>query len=251
MLYSFARTARAAVVLCSFVLALPVAHSQEESATDAAELGSITVTGSHISRLDIEGPTPVLTVTRQDIERTGVMTVGELLQQLPIDNGGTFNDQANNTFAGGGTGVSLRGLGANTELVLINGRRATNYGFANRFSTFTSFVDLNSITLGIVDRVEILKDGASAIYGSDAIAGVINVILREDVEGAEIEVRYGQAEDPGADEVMVNAVFGAVSARSGATLIASYTSRDQMFLRDREISRTADHSAQGGFDFLS
>jgi len=251
MLYPFVRAARAAVLLCSFALALPVAHSQDESATDAAELGRITVTGSHISRLDIEGPTPVLTVTRQDIERTGVMTVGELLQQLPIDNGGTFNDQANNTFAGGGTGVSFRGLGANTVLVLINGRRATNYGFANRFSTFTSFVDLNSIPLGIVDRVEVLKDGASAIYGSDAIAGVINVILRDDVEGAEVEVRYGQAEDAGADEVMVNAVFGAVSARSSATLMASYTSRDQMFLRDRDISLTADHSSQGGFDFLS
>ena len=251
MLYPFARAARAAVVLCSFVLALPVAHSQDESATDAAELGRITVTGSHISRLDIEGPTPVLTITRQDIERTGVMTVGELLQQLPIDNGGTFNDTSNNTFAGGGTGVSFRGLGANTVLVLINGRRATNYGFANRFATFTSFVDLNSIPLGIVDRVEVLKDGASAIYGSDAIAGVINVILREDVEGGEVEVRYGQADDPGAEELMVNAVFGAVSARSSATIMASYTSRDQLALRDRETSQTADHSSKGGFDFLS
>jgi len=251
MLYPFARAARAAVVLCTFVLALPVAHSQDESATDAAELGRITVTGSHISRLDIEGPTPVLTVTRQDIERTGVMTVGELLQQLPIDNGGTFNDRFNGGFAQGGSGVSFRGLGANTVLVLINGRRATNYGFANRFATFTSFVDLNSIPLGIVDRVEVLKDGASAIYGSDAIAGVINVILREDVEGAEVEVRYGQADDPGAEELMVNAVFGAVSARSSATLMASYTSRDKMFLRDREISRTADFVPQGGSDLRS
>lgn len=246
-----ARLVRAIIPLFFSVLLLPSAYSQDQAESDAAELGRITVTGSHISRLDVEGPTPVLVVTRQDIERTGVMTVGELMQQLPIDNGGTFNDTANNTFANGGTGVSLRGLGANTVLVLINGRRATNYGFANRFSTFTSFVDLNSIPLGIVERVEVLKDGASAIYGSDAIAGVINVILRDDVEGAEIDLRYGQADEPGADELMLNAVFGAVGTRSSATLMASYTSRDKMFLRDREISQSADHSAQGGFDFLS
>ena len=116
MLYPFARAARAAVLLCSFALALPVAHSQDESATDAAELGRITVTGSHISRLDIEGPTPVLTVTRQDIERTGVMTVGELLQQLPIDNGSAsvnkyhsiaFEFLHNETFAAEQPGQNL------------------------------------------------------------------------------------------------------------------------------------------------
>ena len=246
-----ARSARATTLLCSSVLIMSGAFAQDQAESDAAELGRISVTGSHINRLDVEGPTPVLVVTRQDIERTGVMTVGELMQQLPIDNGGTFNDQSNNTFAGGGTGVSLRGLGSNTVLVLINGRRATNYGFANRFATFTSFVDLNSIPLGAVERVEVLKDGASAIYGSDAIAGVINVILRDDVEGAEVDVRYGQANNDGAEEVMVNAVFGAVSARSSATIMASYSSREKMFLRDREISRSADHFDQGGFDFLS
>ncbi|MEE8093483.1 MAG: Plug domain-containing protein, partial [Gammaproteobacteria bacterium] len=109
--YRFARVARATNVFCSLVLVLPAANSQAQT-EDAAELGRITVTGSHISRLDVEGPSPVLVLNRQDIERTGVMTVGELLQQLPIDSGGTFNDLANNTFAGGGTGVSLRGLGA-------------------------------------------------------------------------------------------------------------------------------------------
>ncbi len=251
VLYPFARATRAAITCFGLVLVIPAAYSQNRAEGDAAPIESITVIGSHISRFDAEGPSPVIIMTRQDIERTGVMTVGELLQQLPINNGGTFNDRLNGGFAQGGSSVSLRGLGANTVLVLINGRRATNYGFADRSATFTSFVDLNSIPLGIVDRVEVLKDGASAIYGSDAIAGVINVILREDVEGGEVEVRYGQAEGPGAEELMVNAVFGAVSVRSSATLMASYTSRDPMFLRDREISRSADHFDQGGFDLRS
>ncbi|HEY5623214.1 MAG TPA: TonB-dependent receptor plug domain-containing protein, partial [Gammaproteobacteria bacterium] len=215
------------------------AYSQDEIEPQSAQLGRFTVTGSHISRLDFEGPTPVLTITRDAIERTGVMSVGELLTQLPMDNGGSFNDQANNSFAAGGTGVSFRGLGGNTVLVLVNGRRATNYGFANRFATFVSFVDLNSIPLGAVERIEILKDGASAIYGSDAIAGVINIILREDVDGTEVDIRIGQATDPGADEVAVNAVFGTTGANSSTTLFANYTSRDKMFLRDRELSQTA------------
>ncbi len=246
-----ARVFAATIVLLSALAVAPNAVAQDQTEQSSAQLGRFTVTGSHITRLDLEGPTPVLTITRDDIERTGVMTVGELLTQLPMDNGGTFNDQANNSFAAGGTSVSFRGLGANTVLVLVNGRRATNYGFANRFATFVSFVDLNSIPLGIVERVEILKDGASAIYGSDAIAGVINVILRDDVDGVEVEMRVGQATDPGAGEVAVNALFGASSARSSATLMGSYTSRDKMFLRDRELSRSADFFPLGGFDFLS
>jgi iron complex outermembrane receptor protein len=125
-------------------------YAQTQNAGNTPISEYVTVTGSHISRLDVAGAVPVVSITRDDIERSGVMTVGELLQQSPMDNGGTFNDTANNTFAAGGTGVSLRGLGANTVLVLINGRRATNYGFANRNATFTSFVDLNSIPLGIV-----------------------------------------------------------------------------------------------------
>ena len=249
--HSLARVVTATSVLLSALAIAPNAVSQDQTEQSSAQLGRFTVTGSHITRLDLEGITPVQTISRDDIERTGVMTVGELLTQLPMDNGGTFNDQANNTFAAGGTSVSFRGLGANTVLVLINGRRATNYGFANRFATFVSFVDLNSIPLGIVERVEILKDGASAIYGSDAIAGVINVILRDDVDGIEVDMRAGQSTDPGADEIAVNAVFGASNARSSATLMGSYTSRDKMFLRDRELSQSADFSPLGGFDFLS
>ena len=249
--HSLVRLLTATSVLLSALAISPAAVSQDQTEQNSAQLGRFSVTGSHITQLDLEGITPVQTITRDDIERTGVMTVGELMTQLPIDNGGTFNDQANNTFAAGGTSVSFRGLGANTVLVLINGRRATNYGFANRFATFVSFVDLNSIPLGIVERVEILKDGASAIYGSDAIAGVINVILRDDVDGMEVDMRVGAATDPGADEIAVNAVFGTSTARSSSTLMASYTSRDKMFLRDRELSQSADFFPLGGFDFLS
>ncbi len=247
----FARAVRVAIVCCNFIILVPIANSQNQAEQNSAQLGRFAVTGSHIPRLDLEGTTPVLRITREDLKRTGVMTVGEVLQQLPIDNGGTFNDRLNGGFAQGGSGVSLRGLGVNTVLVLINGRRATNYGFADLGASFNAFVDLNSIPIGLVERIEVLKDGASAIYGSDAIAGVINMILREDFEGGEVEARYGQAEDPGAEEVMVNAVFGAVSARSSATLMASYTSRDEMFLRDRATSRSADFIAQGGADLRS
>ncbi len=225
------------------------AGAQEpEDAPDAID--TIVVVGSHLRGIDPEGMAPVLVLDRQAIERTGAISVADVLQQLPINNAGTFNDRNALSSALGGTGISFRGLGANAVLILINGRRATTYGFsqATEFGGLVSFVDLNSIPVAAVERIEILKDGASALYGSDAMAGVINIVLRKNFTGTEFNVRLATAADGASEERAFNALFGWAMRRTNVELIATYTKREQLSWSNRAISASANHEDQGGLD---
>src|SRR6185437_7842248 len=159
----------------------------------ATNLDRITVTGSNIPRTNTETPSPVQVVTRQEIDRTGKTTVAEYLQTLTADGAGSIPKTFGNGFAGGGAGISLRGLGAGSTLVLLNGRRMATYGLADDGQKVLT--DLSTIPLDAVERVEVLKDGASAIYGSDAIAGVVNIILRSDFQGGILRASYGTSGD--------------------------------------------------------
>jgi iron complex outermembrane receptor protein len=141
----------------------------------------IEVTGSNIKRAESEGALPVLTITREQIENLGVTNIEQLLQTVTSNSavGGLVAAQGAGQSTYGESAASLRSLGANKTLVLVNGRRLANY------ATDGTAVDINGIPLGAIDRVEILQDGASAVYGSDAVAGVINFILRENFSGFE------------------------------------------------------------------
>ncbi len=141
----------------------------------------VNVTGTNIKRVDTETAAPIETITREDIQRTGFQTISEVVRSITANNNGTIANEWSFGFPSGGAGVSLRGLGSNNTLVLLNGRRLANYGLAD--DGHYSFVDLNQIPFDAVERIEILKDGASAIYGSDAVAGVVNVILRQQYTG--------------------------------------------------------------------
>jgi len=174
--------------------ALPAFAQEAEAPTN---LDRITVTGSNIPRTNTETPSPVQVVTRQDIDRTGKTSVAEYLQTLTSDGSGSIPKTFGNGFAGGGAGISLRGLGAGSTLVLLNGRRMATYGLADDGQKV--FTDLSTIPLDAVERVEVLKDGASAIYGSDAIAGVVNIILRTDFTGAILRGSYGLSDDSDGD----------------------------------------------------
>ena len=154
------------------------------TAQQAQQLERVTVTGSNIKRTDTETASPVQMITRQDIERTGKQSIQEVLRSVTADGQGSIPSSFTNGFASGSAAVSLRGLGVNSTLVLVNGRRMTTYGLADDGSR--TFVDLNSIPLELVDRVEVLKDGGSAIYGADAVGGVVNVILRKNYNGASV-----------------------------------------------------------------
>jgi iron complex outermembrane receptor protein len=141
----------------------------------------VNVTGSNIKRVDTETAAPIETITREQINQTGFQTISEVVRSITANNNGTIANEWSFGFPSGGAGVSLRGLGSNNTLVLLNGRRLANYGLAD--DGHYSFVDLNQVPFDAVERIEILKDGASAIYGSDAVAGVVNVILRQQYTG--------------------------------------------------------------------
>ena len=162
-------------------------------AQQTQRVDKIEVTGTNIKRIDTETASPVTIITREEIQRSGATTVSEVIRQIPANNAGSFSENSLNSFSAGAAAVSLRGLGAQATLVLLNGRRLTAYPFAN--GAQVTFVDLNTIPLEVVDRIEVLKDGASAIYGSDAIAGVINIILRKDFKGYEVGAAYSQTSE--------------------------------------------------------
>ncbi len=156
--------------------------------TDIQKMERVEVTGSSIKRIDGEQALPVTILKREDIDRIGATTTEELLKNITaITSAGSVTvSQANGTVTTSQANVSLRALGATRTLILVNGRRVTVFG-----GTTVIAVDVNSIPLAAIERVEVLKDGASSLYGSDAIAGVINFILRKDYTGGEVNLGYG------------------------------------------------------------
>jgi len=204
----------------------------------------VDTTGSNIRRFEGEGGLPMQTITRQDIERTAVQTSGELLTRITSNqSSGNFNDaQGIGTNLNGFAGASLRGLGSTRTLVLLNGRRVAN------FATAGTGVDVNSIPLAAVERVEILRDGASAIYGTDAIGGVINFILRRDFRGAEVYGYYGDSELGGGETRRGNVAggYGDLAAqRFNVFGWFDYVDQKNLAASQRDFSRTAFIPAAG------
>jgi len=235
------------VIALSISTALLTAPSFSALAAEQnEEIERIEVTGSHIKRQDMEGPSPVTSLSQDDIQKSGVTDLISLFTKLPISGQGTFSTQANSSddTANGGSSVSLRGLGADSTLILINGRRVSVSPFAKGIDT--SFVDINNIPLSAIKRVDILKDGASATYGSDAVAGVINIVLRDDIEGAELSAKVGSTADGGGEEQSVNLVFGNSTDNSSHTFVLEYFSRDEILYSDRDYSATANQAARTG-----
>jgi len=209
----------------------------------------ITVTGSRVRRKDLTTPAPVTVLTRQQWQESGKLTIGEFLQTLP-EQGNAPNFQLNNggaTYgADGSTRVSLRSLGVTRTLVLVNGRRMVNAGLGA-----SSSVDLNSIPTAAVERIEVLKDGASAIYGSDAIAGVVNVITRRNYNGTELAAQYGSSTKGDAQTFDAQVTAGRSGELGNFVFSAGYFKQGDSWLRDRDWSQFAltydylANSAQG------
>jgi iron complex outermembrane recepter protein len=221
----------------------PATYAQSEGKNEPARIErveKVEVTGSRIKRaIEDEGATAVEIITREDIDRRGASSVAEVVRDLTAQAGVSY-DERNASVANGAASAALRGLAPNATLVLINGRRVAYNGFSSVFGlTSETFVDLNSLPLGAVDRIEILKDSASAIYGSDAIAGVINIILRKNFPGVEISARAGFARD-GANEQQASLTAGLGSANSKDKLNALITfdasKREALFARDRDYA---------------
>ncbi len=202
----------------------------QQDEENVADLDRVQVTGSRISRADIEGALPVTVIDREQIEFSGKTSVADLLRDLPFNSAGSFRPRSGSS-AQSFAGISLRGLGEGRTLVLVDGKRAPvapNVGSAQ---------DLNSIPLAAVERIEVLSDGASAIYGSDAIAGVINVITRKDFTGVELTVGTSDPERAGGDRDEASALFGIAGDRGQIMVGVSYDERDIIFDGDRPWSR--------------
>jgi iron complex outermembrane receptor protein len=214
-------------------------------------LQRVEVTGSSIRRADAETASPVQVISKDEIDQSGKATVGEYLQTLTADSQGSVPFTYGRGFSGAtASGISLRGLGANATLVLINGRRVAASVLAD--DAQRTFVDLNQIPMEAVERVEVLKDGASAIYGSDAVAGVVNIILKKNYVGTVIKATGGIAEEGDGSEGRVALTHGMGDIeKDGWNLLlnAELSKKNAIYYRDRAGRNAVGVSAISQFGF--
>lgn len=220
-------------------------------ASQAQDSQRIEITGSRIKRTDAETASPVQRFTREEIERSGAATINDLLQRIASAGAG-IDDRVTNGFAPGGGGLNLRNLGFNSTLVLINGRRVATYPFGQQLSNGTQgFNDLQNIPIAAVDKIEVLKDGASAVYGADAVGGVVNVIMRSDYTGLEIGALAGRSQFKDGDTIGFNLTAGRGSLdkdKYNFLIGVNVAQRDEIKSRDRSWAGTEDLRNRGGAD---
>ncbi len=170
------------------------AYAQTQAAPTQKQ-DRIEVTGSNVKRTDIEGALPIQVITAEEIKRSGKLTITDVLRELPSNAAGGLTElTGSGSFSAGAASASLRGLGSAATLVLLNGRRIAPYGLVDPNFGQSAVVNLNALPLDVIERIEILKDGASAIYGSEAIAGVINIILRKDFKGGQVGASFNTSD---------------------------------------------------------
>jgi iron complex outermembrane receptor protein len=211
------------------------ALAQETGAGAEPQL-EVTVVGSRIRRVDVEGPTPVVTIDAQDFEKRGYATVTDALNDLSQNAGGGFDQQNTFGFTPSASAIDLRGFGAGRTLVLVDGRRLPVFPLAS--SGTDNFVDLSSIPVGAIERVEVLTDGASAIYGSDAVSGVVNIVMKKQADNA-LSARLSDTQDGGGGQQRVQFSVGTENLAGGtASFFAEFFKQDEMMFTDRDYSRS-------------
>lgn len=216
----------------AFALAQPAMAQQAD-----APIQRVEITGSSIKRVDAETALPVQIVGKAEIARTGATSTQELLQSIAAFSsaGGTTNATGAGTSTGGLSSISLRGLGSTRTLVLVNGRRLAAFAGSDGAS-----VNVNAIPLAAIERVEILKDGASGLYGSDAMAGVVNFILSKRVDGFEITGGYGSPTESGGGQNAKTSITGGYNTdKLSVVASASFEKEKELFGRDRDYAKSA------------
>jgi len=217
---------RQALIVGTATIALP-AFAQDGAPTT---LDRIEITGSRIRQVDVESANPVLAISRTDIERQGFASVSDILQNVTAMGSPTIS-RANVLTAGenaGGTYIDMRNLGTQRTLVLVNGKRLG-------IST-SGYQDISTLPVSAVERIEVLKDGASAIYGSDAMAGVVNIITRHDVSGVTANVYHGQYSQGDGGRDRIDVVAGWSNDRGSITISAEHAEEKAVWAKDRWFS---------------
>ncbi len=215
--------------------------SESSPAPSTKGVEKIEVTGSHIKRIDVEGPSPVLTLDREYLNKSGFNNVGDVLRDTTVASFG--GDRETSLQGGANTGASttsLRGFGADRVLVLMDGKRLPTLGGS-------SSVDLSLVPMAAVERVEILKDGASAIYGSDALGGVINIITKKNYDGASVELGQFVPDSPGGNRTDVKASYGKTFSKGSILGVLQYRNNQETWSRDYDYARPLlkDFSTRG------
>ncbi len=203
------------------IAAIPMFSSVQVLAADEAakSIEKIQVTGSRINRTDMETASPITVIGDDFIAKSGYTSVADVLSNQPSAAGMSLGGSSNNGSGGTAT-VNLRGMGSQRTLVLLNGRRMVSSG-----TGADSSVDLNTIPVAMIKSIEILKDGASAVYGSDAIAGVVNIITKKDFEGSEVNVEGSRTTKGDGNNYGVSLLHGMQIAEGNLVVGAQYSSR--------------------------
>jgi iron complex outermembrane recepter protein len=224
----------------ALAMLLSAAASAQESPQQAQQtMEEVVVTGSRLVRSDLSAPSPTTVLTEDAVQLSGDTTLEAVLNELPQLSAGN-NSSVNSAGGSGVLTANLRGLGATRTLTLVNGRRFIPANGAGS-------VDLATIPSALVERVEIITGGASAVYGSDAITGAVNFLLRDDFEGLEVSTQFGETSESDGQAVSYDLLFGTnlAEGRGNITLFASRSTRDPVMMQDRDFSSVPLNAALG------
>lgn len=199
---------------------------------NGVKLEKVEVTGSRIRRVDAAKALPIAVVDHAQIVNSGVTTIGDLIQELPSIAGNATNPRVNNGGGDGATTISLRGLGSQRTLILLNGNRMVTG-------------DVNAIPINLIERVEVLKEGASAIYGSDAVGGVVNFITRRDYKGLEASADYGVSDKGDGTRRGASLSYGSNNEKSSLMIGLNYNQQDSVSAGSRDFSKNALYLSSG------
>jgi iron complex outermembrane recepter protein len=231
----------ASLLVTSLTCGSPYAFSEQLE----PEEQKIVVTGTRMKKIDINNLSPILSISSEDVDKLGYATVKDVIDGLTQNSGGTLDNSFTFGFTPGASSVNLRGIGFGHTLVLIDGRRLPIYPIG--IGGTNNFVDLSSIPVAFVERVDVLTDGASAVYGSDAVSGVINVITRKNIEGITLSYRTGDTSEGGFGSHRFNLLTGARNGDTQIDLIFDYWSQKALWATQRDYSSSDIANSRGQY----
>jgi iron complex outermembrane receptor protein len=211
--------------------------AENTSAEQEADVEVINVTGSRISRTEMEGIAPIVVFSKADLDASSATNLGAFIQKIPAISGPAESHAAQ--FATGTATATLRGLAARNTLVLVNGRRLGSSGIGGS-------ADLNTIPMSAVKSIEVVQDGASAVYGSDAIAGVVNIIMNDDFDGLQVKLNYGQSSRSDNEETGIDITYGIDSDKGNLLVNYSRNRENGYVMAERAIQSDPDRRGEGG-----
>lgn len=223
------------------------AQTDSTAASDES-IATIVVTGSNIKRSGTDAPNPVQIISREELETSAKVTVADVLRSVSANTGNATNETSNSGWSSGAAGIGLRGLSQKNTLILLNGRRLANYGFPSNGLSDT-FVNLNALPLVAVERIDVLKDGASAVYGSDAVAGVVNIITRDNFQGFEAGGSFSTTDDGGLDTQRARFLGGIGDKDAdGYNVLFSFEAfdRERLDQDERDLTRSGIYTDSPG-----